>query len=83
MQMVGVNDTQIDSIQYLNFDQKMIQFNIQFNIISQKFNSKNYSIQTNLIQKIIQFKKFQEYSIQNLIQNVEIGRIQFNNIFIQ
>ena len=48
-----------------------------------KFNSKHYSIQINLIPKIIQFQKFQEYSIQNLIQNVEIGRIQFNNIFIQ
>ena len=47
-----------------------------------KFNSKNYSIKKNSIQKFIQFKKIQEYSIQNLIQNVEIGRIQFNNIFI-
>jgi len=50
----------------------MIQFNIQFNIISQKFNSKNYLIQKNLrkfnsknysikknsIQKIIQFNKW-------------------------
>ena len=33
----------------------MIQFNIQFNIISQKFNSKNYSIQKTF--KKIQFKK--------------------------
>ena len=48
-----------------------------------KFNSKNYSIQKNSIKKIIQLKKCQEYSIQNLIQNVEIRRIQFNNIFIQ
>ena len=45
----------------------MIQFNIQFNIISQKFNSKNYLIQKNLrkfnsknysIKKIIQFNKW-------------------------
>ena len=48
-----------------------------------KFNSKNYSIQENSFKKIIQFKKIKEYSIQNLIQNVEIGSIQFNNIFIQ
>ena len=64
----------------------MIQFNIQFNIISQKFNSKNYSIEKfakKLIQKSIQFKNLQKKSIQNLIQNVEFGRIQFNNVFIQ
>ena len=49
----------------------MIQFNIQFNTISQKFNSENYSIQKNLgnsIQKIIQFEKFQKNSIQKIIQ---------------
>ncbi len=40
------------------FRQKMIQFNIQFNIISQKFNSKDYLIQKN-------FRKFNSkyYSI--------------------
>ena len=54
-----------------------------------KFNSKNYSIQKIIqfkkihFKKLFNLKKIKEYSIQNLIQNVEIGRIQFNNIFIQ
>ena len=78
----------------------MIQFNIQFNSISQKFNSKNYLIQyfsqkfnskNYSIQKNVRkinskkysIQKFAKKSIQNLIQNVEFGRIQFNNIFIQ
>ena len=49
----------------------MIQFNIQFNIISQKFNSKNYLIQNNLRKfnsKNYSIKKFQKNSIQKIIQ---------------
>ena len=49
------------------FCQKMIQFNIQFNIISQKFNSKNYSIQKNVRKfnsKKHSIKKIQKNSIQ-------------------
>ena len=55
------------------FRQKMIQFNIQFNIISQKFNSKNYLIQKNLrkfnsknysIKKISKKFNSKNYSIQ-------------------
>ena len=55
------------------FRQKMIQFNIQFNTISQKFNSENYSIQKNLrkfnsknysIQKISEKSNSKNYSIQ-------------------
>ena len=42
---LALSDTQIDSIQCLNFAKKMIQFNIQFNTISQKFNLNNYLIQ--------------------------------------
>ena len=37
------------------FCPKLIQFNIQFNIVSRKFNSKDYSIQNHF--KKIQFKK--------------------------
>ena len=50
------------------FCPKLIQFNIQFNIVSRKFNSKDYSIQNHF--KKIQFKRlfnsklFQENSIQ-------------------
>ena len=55
--LVGVNDTQIDSIQYLNFAKK--RFNSIFNLISFHKNS---------IQKIIQLKKFQKKSIQQIIQ---------------
>ena len=84
------------SIQYLNFAKKW--FNSLFNSkisrkfnskkysiqkFARKFNSKKYSIQKFAIQKNIQFKNLQKNSIQNLIQNVEFGRIQFNNIFIQ
>ena len=55
------------------FRQKMIQFNIQFNTISQKINSENYSIQKNLrkfnsknysIQKISKKFNSKNYSIQ-------------------
>ena len=97
------------------FCPKLIQFNIQFNIVSRKFNSKDYSIQNHF--KKIQFKKlfifqlfkkiqfknlliflifykiqfknifiynfFYQNSIQKIIQNFEIGCIQFNKIFIQ
>ena len=55
--VIGVNDTQIDSIQYLNFAKKW--FNSIFNSILFHKNS---------IQKIIQFNFFKENSIQNIIQ---------------
>ena len=57
----------------IEFRQKIIQFNIQFNIISQKFNSKNYLIQKNLrkfnskkysIKKISKKFNSKKYSIQ-------------------
>jgi hypothetical protein len=70
---VGVNDTQIDSIQYLNFAKKW--FNSIFNSILFHKNS---------IQKIIQFKKFQKNPIQKIIQinkwgSTDIGWIMINH----
>ena len=54
---LGVSDTQIDSIQYLNFAKKL--FNSIFNSIVFHENS---------IQKIIQFNIFHKNSIQKIIQ---------------
>ena len=51
-----------------------------------ELNSNIYSIfifQQNSIKKFIQFSVFRQNSIQKFIQNVEIGCIQFNKIFIQ
>ena len=65
--LVGVSDTQIDSIQYLNFAKKW--FNSIFNSIVFHENSIQKIIQFNIfhknsIQKIIKFKNFQKNSIQ-------------------
>ena len=51
----------------------MIQFNIQFNTISQKFNTENYSIKKNL-------RKFnsKNYSNQKIQKNPIQKIIQFN-----
>ena len=54
------------------FCPKLIQFNIQFNIVSRKFNSKVYSIQNHF--KKIQFKK--------LFICQFFKKIQFKNLFI-
>ena len=65
---------------------KLIQFNIQFNIVSRKFNSKDYSIQNHF--KKIQFKKlficqfFEKIQFKNLFIFFIFYKIQFKNIFI-
>ena len=82
-----MSDTQIDSIQYLNFAKKW--FNSIFNSIVFHENSiqkiihlKN--VQKNSIKKIIQFKNFQKNSIQKIIQFKKFQKnsiqkiIQFN-----
>ena len=84
---VGVSDTQIDSIQYLNFAKKW--FNSIFNSIVFHENSIQKIIQFNIfhknsIQKIIQFKNFQKNSIQQEIQfnkwgSTDIGLIMINH----
>ena len=52
----------------------MIQFNIQFNTISQKFNSENYSIKKYL-------RKFnsKNYSIQKISKKIQFKKL-FNSI---
>ena len=57
MHFLGVSDTKIDSIQYLNFA-KMIQFNIQFKIESKI-----------IIQKIIYSKLNKKIFIQKIINS--------------
>ena len=68
---LGVSDTQTDSIQYLNFANKL--FNSIFNSIVFHENSIQKIIQFNIfhknsIKKIIQLKKFQKNPIQKIIQ---------------
>ena len=67
---IGVSDTQIDSIQYLNFAKKW--FNSIFNSIVFHENS---------IQKIIQFNIFHKKSIQKIIQFKNFQKNQFNRKF--
>ena len=62
----------------------MIQFNIQFNSISRKFNSKNYSIFFLLkysIQKVIHFQISEEIQFKKIIQNWIFSWIQFKKLF--
>ena len=68
------------------FCPKLIQFNIQFNIVSRKFNSKDYSIQNHF--KKIQFNKlfirqfFKKIQFKNLFIFFIFYKIKFKNIFI-